>query len=117
MKKKDLEFIRGVLEGQLKELLDGAGKTLNDMTGDTSQFPDPTDRALHESDRNFTLRIRDRERKLITKIKGVLDRIDKGTYGTCEGCGGNISSKRLKARPVTNLCYDCKVESEVEERE
>ncbi len=117
MKKSELDYIRGLLEGQLKELLDEAGKTLNDMTGETSQFPDPTDRALHESDRNFTLRIRDRERKLIGKIKGVLNRIDEGTYGICEGCGGKISTKRLMARPVTTMCYDCKVESEVEERE
>ncbi len=63
------------------------------MTGVTAPFPDPTDRATLETDRNFTLRIRDRERKLISKIREALDRIDAGTYGYCDLCGGEISRK------------------------
>jgi RNA polymerase-binding protein DksA len=61
-----------------------------DSNGD---FPDPTDRASLESDRNFLLRIKDRERKLITKVKEALDRIDDGTFGICESCGRPISEK------------------------
>lgn len=117
MKKDKLEYIRGVLESQLRELIEEAGRTINDMTDENTPFPDPTDRALLESDRNFILRIRDRERKLIVKIQEAINRIDDGTYGICESCEGNISTKRLIARPVTTMCYDCKVESEEEERE
>ncbi|MDH3258288.1 MAG: RNA polymerase-binding protein DksA [Deltaproteobacteria bacterium] len=117
MKQEKLDYIRGVLETQLHDLLEEAIKTMNDMTADTAPFPDPTDRALLESDRNFILRIRDRERKLIVKIQEALKRIENGTYGVCEDCEGKISSKRLKARPVTTMCYDCKVDSEEEERE
>jgi DnaK suppressor protein len=69
-----------------------------------------------ESDRNFELRIRDRERKLISKIKDALDRIEEGTYGICEECGENISDERLKARPVTTLCIDCKKKQENQEK-
>ena len=75
-------------------------------------FPDPTDRASLESDRNFLLRIKDRERKLITKVKEALERIDNGTYGICESCGKPISEKRLMARPVTTECIECKTEEE-----
>jgi DnaK suppressor protein len=69
-----------------------------------------------EGNRNLTLRIRDRERKLITKIDEALGRIDDGTYGVCEECGGLIGVERLKARPVTTLCIQCKSEQEAEER-
>ncbi len=117
MRQEKIDYIRGMLEGQLHDLLGEAVKTINDMTGDNAPFPDPTDRALLESDRNFMLRIRDRERKLIVKIQEALKRIDDGTYGVCEDCGGSISAKRLMARPVTTMCYDCKVDSEEEERE
>jgi DnaK suppressor protein len=79
-------------------------------------FPDPTDRASLESDRNFLLRIKDRERKLIQKVKEALDRIDNGTFGICESCGRPISEKRLMARPVTTLCIECKTEREDQER-
>ena len=51
------------------------------MTDEKTNFPDPTDRASLESDRNFELRIRDRERKLIMKIREALERIEEGSFG------------------------------------
>ena len=62
------------------------------------------------------LRIRDRERKLIFKIQEALRRLDDGEYGVCEECGENIGIERLKARPVTTLCIECKSSQEMEER-
>ncbi|MEW6386522.1 MAG: RNA polymerase-binding protein DksA [Thermodesulfobacteriota bacterium] len=111
-----LEFFRQLLQERLQELLGEADKTLNVMTGAASPFPDPTDRATLETDRNFTLRIRDRERKLILKIREALERIEDGTYGTCEICGGEINEKRLIARPVTTMCIECKSRMEALER-
>jgi DnaK suppressor protein len=110
-------YFKGMLEGMLHSLIEEAGKTCTDMRQDTNgEFPDPTDRASLESDRNFVLRIKDRERKLITKIKEALERIDNGTFGICESCGKAISEKRLMARPVTTLCIECKTEGEHQER-
>ena len=68
-----------------------------------------------ESNRSLLLRMRDRERKLLGKIDEAFARIDDGTYGRCEECGGEIGTERLEARPVTTLCIECK--SEQEERE
>ncbi|MGQ9858280.1 MAG: RNA polymerase-binding protein DksA [Thermodesulfobacteriota bacterium] len=110
------EFFRKLLTERLDALLDDAVRTMTNMTDEEESFPDPTDRASVESDRNFVLRIRDRERKLISKIREALDRIDKGTYGICEECGEEISEQRLLARPVTTLCIDCKTSQEEDER-
>lgn len=115
MKKKDLESFRKLLTERLESLLDKASDTLSGMTDERVNFPDPTDRAALEADRNFTLRIRDRERKLIAKIREALERIEGGTYGTCENCGEDISIERLKARPVTTQCIDCKIKEEATE--
>jgi len=93
-----------LLEARLEELLSEANGTVTEMTRTKEDFPDPTDRASHESDRNFLLRIRDRERKLIVKIQNALDRIEDGTFGICDECGELISNERLKARSVTTLC-------------
>jgi DnaK suppressor protein len=79
-------------------------------------FPDPNDRASLESDRNFELRIRDRERKLLVKIEEAIKRIDDGVFGMCEVCTGPISEKRLLARPVPTLCIDCKTKQEKQEK-
>ena len=116
MEPERLEKFRTLLQERLEEILGEADKTRNDMTGVTAPFPDPTDRATLETDRNFTLRIRDRERKLISKIREALDRIDAGTYGYCDLCGGEISEERLKARPVTTMCIACKSRAEALER-
>ncbi len=116
MDQERMEYFRQVLLEEMRSLLGEAGKTVSEMTADNDNFPDPTDRATKESDRNFELRIRDRERKLINKIREALERIDKGEFGICEMCGEDISDGRLKARPVTTLCIDCKIEEERKEK-
>jgi len=108
-------IIRGKLNEMLAELEDEVATTLNGMRQDGDPFPDPTDRAALESDRNLTLRIRDRERKLRNKIEEALARLDEGTFGICEVCGEMITFKRLEARPVTTLCINCKEEQEIDE--
>ncbi|MEN6330773.1 MAG: RNA polymerase-binding protein DksA [Smithella sp.] len=112
LKPEKLEVFRTMLVQKINELLSEAGKTVSEMTSGKENFPDPNDRASLESDRNFELRIRDRERKLILKMQEAIKRIDDGVYGICEACGGPISEKRLMARPVTTECIECKTRQE-----
>lgn len=118
MEKERLEFFKNLLNQKLEELLTGAGKAVVEMSSakEGEAFPDPTDRASHETDRNFLLRVKDRERKLIAKIQDALKRVDNGVYGICEICGEDISEKRLEARPVTTSCIKCKEEEEAQEK-
>jgi RNA polymerase-binding transcription factor len=113
--KQNVEFFRNLLKQRIQELRSEAGKTVGDME-EVQTFADPTDRASLESDRNSVLRMRDRERKLIFKIEDALNRLESGEYGICEECGENISIERLKARPVTTLCIECKSSQEMAER-
>lgn len=116
MKKKDIEYFKDLLTKRLEELLAQAGTTVTGMTVPKENFPDPTDRASLEADRNFMLRIRDRESKLIRKIKKALVRIENKTFGICEKCGEEITIQRLNARPVTTQCIDCKTKEEAIEK-
>lgn len=116
MEQAQVEEFKKILESQLEQLLQEAGRTVSEMTDEGGNFPDPTDRASLESDRNFELRIRDRERRLIMKIRDALARIENGTFGTCECCEEPIGAARLKARPVTELCIECKTEQERKEK-
>jgi DnaK suppressor protein len=116
MKKKDIEYFKELLTNRLDDLLAQADNTVSGMTTPKGNFPDPTDRATLESERNFMLRIRDRESKLIKKIKKALARIENGTFGICETCEEDISIERLKARPVTTQCIDCKTKEEAFEK-
>ncbi|HEX2058596.1 MAG TPA: TraR/DksA C4-type zinc finger protein [Actinomycetota bacterium] len=41
-------------------------------------------------------------------VMAALDRIDRGTFGTCERCGNQIPEERLEAIPTATLCVSCK---------
>ncbi len=116
MKKKDLQFFKELLAKRLEDLMNQADDTVSGMITSKESFPDPTDRASHESNRNFMLRIRDRENKLIKKISQALERIEAGTFGICESCEEEIGIERLKARPVTTQCIECKTKEEALEK-
>ncbi|HSA61173.1 MAG TPA: TraR/DksA C4-type zinc finger protein, partial [Nitrospiraceae bacterium] len=107
--------IRRDLERQRAAILDEVGEVLTNRP-DLESFPDVSDQASAEVDQNFSMRIREREQKLLKKIDEALERMNAATYGICERCGGDIPYKRLKARPVTTLCIECKTIEEQEER-
>jgi len=116
MNKKKKQHFKNLLSEKLDSLLKQADATVIDMTDSNAAFPDPADRATLETDRNFELRLRDREHKLIKKIRKALERIEKDTFGICEDCGEEISEKRLMARPVTTQCIECKTKEEFLEK-
>ncbi|HLG19361.1 MAG TPA: RNA polymerase-binding protein DksA [Bdellovibrionota bacterium] len=116
MTKKKLDMFRGIITGRMNELVKQARASLGDLTEAQENYADMTDQASAEIDRNFLLRIKDRERKLILKMKEALERIDDGSFGVCEICGEGIDEERLKARPVTTQCIECKTEMEEQER-
>lgn len=107
--------IRADLQRQRAELLEEAGDVLTHRP-EVEAFPDVTDQASAEVDQNFVLRLKEREQKLLKKIDEALDRLSTNTYGICERCGQEIPYKRLKARPVTTLCIECKTQQEREEK-
>jgi len=104
MKEKELKYFKELLTRWLDELTRHADRTMTGLREVDENLPDPLDRAVFDSDRNFTLRIRDRESMLIKKIRKSLEDIKEGVYGICESCGEDISVERLKARPVTHHC-------------
>jgi len=44
---------------------------------------------------------------LLQLVEDALGRIETGTFGKCEDCGGTIPAKRLDAVPYTAFCVDC----------
>jgi len=116
MKPERLELYRNLLNERLEALIRDAETGVGDLVAEKENLPDSIDLATHESNRDFTLRMRDRERKLIYKIREALSRIDDDEYGECVVCGEEISEGRMLARPVTTHCIDCKTEAEQQER-
>ncbi len=50
-------------------------------------------------------------RSALLDVKDALDRMGKGTYGICQGCGNAISPLRLEALPAVKYCITCASEN------
>ena len=116
MKDDDLYFFKDILNQQLSELVRRADETVEGLLAENINEADLLDRAAIEADRNCTLRLRDRESKLIRRIRQSLEAIEEGTYGICEECDSEISVSRLKARPIARYCIKCKTKMEAFEK-
>jgi DnaK suppressor protein len=117
MNKRETKKFREILLQQRREILKNASKTLGgEIHLDPDDFPDEIDLASSESALAFTGRLRAREATLLVKIDRAIEKIAEGTFGICENCGEKIGVKRLEARPVAELCIECKTEQERAER-
>jgi len=105
--------IREALALERQRLLRNAQEGLSfAMNRERNVGRDSIDESTEEELFSTELRLRDREKWLLTKINGAIERLEAGTIDECEECGEPIGAKRLLARPVTTLCIDCKEERE-----
>ena len=117
MSKPQLKYFKNILEIWKNELINEGNRTVHHMQDESSNFPDPNDRATQESEFGLVLRTRDRDRKLLNKIQKALQRIDEREYGFCEETGEEIGLKRLHARPVATLSLEAQERRELAERQ
>jgi len=116
MEQKDLDYFKDFLTKWLHDLVNQADNTVIGLMDNDDNPADPLDRAIADSERSYTLRMRDRESILIRKIRRSLEDIEDEVFGICEECGQDIAIKRLKARPVARQCITCKTQQENAEK-
>jgi len=117
MSPEQYEHFRKILNAWKNELMIEVDRTVDHMKDESTNLPDPADRATQEEEFSIALRARDRERKLIRKIDQTIERINQDDYGYCDACGVEIGIRRLEARPTATLCIDCKTLDEIQERQ
>src|SRR5688500_9052798 len=108
------EQLKSRLEAELTRLRANASSAL-DFTmvraGDRVGR-DSMDESTEEELYSTQLRLHDREARLVGKIREALRRLREGQIDECEECAEPIGFKRLMARPVTTLCFECKTARE-----
>jgi len=115
MNPAQLEFFRERLLTMERDIRNNADETTEHLR-ETVIVPDPADRATIEEEHALELRTRDRERKLLKKIKQSLDRIESGDYGWCEETGDPIGIPRLLARPTATLSLEAQQRRELKQK-
>jgi DnaK suppressor protein len=102
--------LRARLEAEINRLADHAHNAVEfTMDRDRDRIGrDSMDEATEEETFSTQLRLHDREAGLMAKIREAMTRLEAGAIDECEECSEPIGFKRLLARPVTTLCFECK---------
>ncbi len=80
----------------------------SDRANELSAYEDhPADLASETFEREKDLAIGESVEGMLNKVNTALEKMERGTYGTCDACGGPIKKARLKALPFATLCLDC----------
>ena len=117
MNAKQKQHFLDILESWRYQLQIEQDRTADKIQKNVSHFPDESDRATHEEEFTLELRTRERERKLLSKIKESVEDLKADDYGYCASCGIEIGIRRLEARPTATRCIDCKTIEEIHERQ
>jgi len=83
----------GSLEDELGEIAAGTDNHLGDLA--TATYDRELDEGLEEG-----------VQQAVVDIDAALQKIEEGSYGTCEVCGEPIGAERLSAIPWARLCID-----------
>jgi DnaK suppressor protein len=108
--------IRYDLERHRAALIRATAQGLNNGGPEPELVPDLNELASTEADQQLLLMMKEREQRQIKEIDAALARLDDDTYGICEECNEEIPYKRLKVRPMTTLCVQCKSQQEEYEK-
>ena len=119
MSAKQRKHFLAILTSWKEQLEFEQDKTASKIQTNNNNFADDSDRATHEEGFALEIRTRDRERKLLSKIKESIEQLQSNDYGYCYNpyCGVEIGIRRLEARPTATLCIDCKNLQEIEEKQ
>ena len=95
----ELDELATDFEGLLRNPGDGAGD-------------DQADVGNANFEREHEISLARKSAEVLRQSERALERMDDGTYGVCESCGGPIGKLRLQAFPRATLCITCKKKQE-----
>lgn len=115
MNEQQQGFFRELLLTQRRELQERIAGEFDDLR-EHEPSSDPADVGSAEEQRQWQLRMLEREKKLLDKIDQALERLARGEYGWCEETGEPIGLRRLLLRPTATLCIEAKERQEKKEK-
>ena len=111
---KQVSYVRAKLLEKRRELLAKLDRGTHPLRAETPRDlgDDVLDLALRDGEREASFQIAEIATSAVERINEAIDRIERGSYGTCEMCGHAIPAARLRALPSATLCVKCKSELE-----
>jgi DnaK suppressor protein len=113
MNKKNLESFKKILVQKRMEFLNKTRKAQREIDADSNtNVGDEIDTANQNSEKEMHFELAANDKITLDAINVALVKIEKNTYGRCEGCSSDILLERLKAIPWTKYCIQCQEEAE-----
>jgi RNA polymerase-binding protein DksA len=100
---------RARLQAELEEIGERTSRaTLAERATELSSYEDhPADLASETFEREKDIAIGESVESLLNQVETALEKVERGTYGTCDACGRPIKKARLQALPFATLCLEC----------
>jgi RNA polymerase-binding protein DksA len=115
LRPEELRSLRRLLLARKAELMDSYSNLEDEArlkgkeAGELSDLPHhPADRGSDSFEQSLSLALLETESSSIREIDLALERMNEGTYGSCEECGNPIGRTRLRALPQATRCRTCK---------
>ena len=111
--RKRLEEERERLQGIADDLQRERDESVSDTGGELSSFdqhPGDSGTETFEMEKNVSLR--EQVDDELREIEAAFQRLERGTYGTCQACGRPIGDERLEAMPATRFCVEDQAKAE-----
>jgi RNA polymerase-binding transcription factor DksA len=105
--RKRLQEERERLQGIADDLQREREESVSDTGGELSSFdqhPGDSGTETFEMEKNVSLR--EQVDDELREIEAAFQRLERGTYGTCQACGRPIGDERLEAMPATRFCVE-----------
>jgi DnaK suppressor protein len=114
---QQLAILKDILHAEAERLRNSFLEKKHDYLAETTSHKDEVDSANDNILISTSMRFSKREHLYHKKIMASLEKIETDEYGMCEDCGASINFERLKARPTSEMCINCKEEQERDEKQ
>ncbi len=112
MRKKQLEDLKKQLIQYKDDLLKNVKNNDTNIQEKNDEVRDSVDIATDYYERELAIGLSEGDRQKLKQVEDALERIEQGSYGKCESCGGLIAVPRLEALPFAKLCINCQAAQE-----
>ncbi len=115
--KRQINTLRDMLLAEKERILNSVSEKTKQFGFNAGETKDSVDEANENILLSHTTRLSNRENLYLKKIYKSLQKVEDGVYGVCEDCDANIGFTRMQARLTSDLCINCKEESEHVEKQ
>jgi RNA polymerase-binding transcription factor DksA len=103
--------LQRIRDGLLREQEEAAPETAGELSN-VDQHPGDSGTETFEKEKNVSV-LEQVEDELL-EVETAFQRLERGTYGSCQACGRPIGDERLEAMPATRFCVEDQAKAERE---